>query len=226
MNQNATSFSLIISVIRLLTETDVFFPLLILCSTHRESVHNIFSAFFNLIALATKCRFLLPISTDINSSFGMVSSFFGAFLTLEKTILTVILSFLLCVGRWQLHMLCLTNRKNTVAQWIHFHVNLGRCIEESPFKSVMISFHVVTSPLLSLPPHSFSFSHNFCRNIYILRVTSGIMSRRLKIKVKVIRAFRLVFACSMFSNYFVDMENSSVFVFQISSSNLVHLSFI
>ena len=108
---NATSVSLMISLIWFLAKTDAFSLFLI----H----YDIYSAFSNLTALATKCRLLAPISTDINSSLGMVSFFLCALLALEKMKLTEFF-FFLCVGRWQLHMLCLTNYRNTVADWIHF----------------------------------------------------------------------------------------------------------
>ena len=85
MYRNATSVSLMISMIRFLTKAEVFSLFLIHCCTHWESVRNIFSAFSSFIALATKHRLLAPVSTDISSSLGMVSFFFSAFLALEKT---------------------------------------------------------------------------------------------------------------------------------------------
>ena len=114
------------------------------------------------------------------------------------------------------------------SSWLNpFPTNLGRCIEEIPFQSVIISFRFAISSLLSLLSHSFSFSHSSRRKSFILRVlTSVIMPRRSKIEAKVTRTSRFIFACLIFSSFFIDVENSSALVFQIIPSTFVTLSFI
>ena len=107
-----------------------------------------------------------------------------------------------------------------------FPTNLGRSIDNILFKSAMIPFHVVISSLLSSSSHSFSSSHNSCRNSFILKVTGVIPRGYPKPKLKQPELLFSAFACSMFSSFFVHMENSSVFVFQTSPSTLVTLSFI
>ena len=116
----------------------------------------------------------------------------------------------MCTGRWQLHMLFSMNHRNS--SWLDpFPPNLGKCTVEIPFKSAMIPFHVVISSLLSLSSHSFSFSYNSCRNSFILRVPGVIMPRGSKVEAEMVWTSCCVFACSMFSSFFVHMENVSVF---------------
>ena len=87
----------------------------------------------------------------------------------------------------------------------------------------MIPFHVVISSLLRLSSIFFFLFPNSCKNISILRVTGVIIPKGSKMEVKVARASRFVFSCSMFSSFLVNMENLSGFVFMLSQ---VTLSFI
>ena len=114
-------------------------------------------------------------------------------------------------------MLFSMNHRNS--SWLDpFPSNLGKCTVEIPFKSAMIPFHVVISSLLSLSSHSFSFSNNSCRNSFILRVPGVIMPRGSKVEAEMVWTSCCVFACSMFSSFFVHMENLSVF----SLLHLIH----
>ena len=80
MYLNDTSVSLMISVIRSLTITDVFYFCFWSSCIHWEPVHNTLSTFSNLIVLAKKRRLLVPVSTHSSSSLVMLG-FFNAITT-------------------------------------------------------------------------------------------------------------------------------------------------